>query len=98
MGSASARHCGRPGPRDSNARVRQCRVDVAVIDNGNRFTTYVIEQPAGSGDIVINGAAAHLCQPGMKVIIMGYAQFDEKEADAHKPKIVKLDGENRIKA
>lgn len=73
------------------------QVDVAVIDNGNRFTTYVIEQPAGSGDIVINGAAAHLCKPGQMVIIMGYGSFNEAELDAHKPRIIKVDAKNKAK-
>ena len=59
------------------------QVDVANIANGARFTTYVIEQPAGSGAIVINGAAAHLVNVGDLVIIMGYASFSPEEAKTH---------------
>lgn len=66
------------------------RVDVAVIDNGNRFTTYVIEQPRGGGDIVINGAAAHLCAAGQRIIVMGYAQMTAEEAARHQPKILRI--------
>ena len=67
------------------------QVDVAVVDNGNRFTTYVIECPRGSREIVINGAAAHLAQVGHLVIIMGYAAFDEAEVAAHQPKVLRLE-------
>lgn len=63
------------------------RVDVAVIENGNRFSTYVIEQPRGSAQVVINGAAAHLTGIGHRVIIMGYAHFTPEEVSAHTPKI-----------
>lgn len=66
------------------------QVDVAVIDNGNRFTTYVIECERGSEEIVINGAAAHLCGKDDLVIIMGYGAFDPNEVTGHKPKILRL--------
>lgn len=52
------------------------KVTVAVVDNGNRLDTYVIPGPRGKGDICLNGAAAHLAKPGMKVIIMGYELVD----------------------
>ena len=52
------------------------KVTVAVVDNGNRLDTYVIPGPRGKGDICLNGAAAHLAKPGMKVIIMGYELAD----------------------
>ena len=52
------------------------KVTVAVLDNGNRFETYVIPGPRGKGDICLNGAAAHLAKRGMKVIIMGYELAD----------------------
>lgn len=67
------------------------KVLVAVIDNGNRFETYVIPGPAGKGDICLNGAAARLVRPGMKVIIMGFELADA----TIKPTIVHVDGKNR---
>lgn len=66
------------------------KVTVAVVDNGNRFETYVIPGPRGKGDICLNGAAAHLAKPGMKVIIMGYELTDGPV----EPKIVFVDDNN----
>ncbi|MGK7311802.1 MAG: aspartate 1-decarboxylase, partial [Candidatus Longimicrobiales bacterium M2_2A_002] len=57
------------------------RVHVVNIANGARFETYVITGVEDSGDVVLNGAAARLVQPGDKVIIMSYAQYDEAELE-----------------
>lgn len=73
------------------------KVDVLNIANGERFTTYVIKRPAGSGDIVINGAAAHLAKPDDLVIILSYAAMTTDAAATHKPTIIKVDATNRIK-
>ena len=73
------------------------QVHVVDIDNGARFETYVIEGEKGSGDVVLNGAAARLVQPGDKVIIMSYAAYDESEIDDFEPKVVFVDGDNRIR-
>jgi len=72
------------------------RVDVVDVTNGNRLTTYVIEGEAGTGQICINGAAAHLIQPGDIAIIIGYAQMDEAEARTFVPKVVFVDHDNSI--
>jgi len=72
------------------------QVHVVDIDNGNRLTTYAITGERGSGVIGINGAAAHLVQPGHLVIIMSYAVLDEAERRTHTPSIVHVDGDNRI--
>ena len=70
------------------------KVDVLDIDNGARLTTYVIlGEP---GEVCLNGAAARLVQKGDRVIIVSYAQFDEDEADAHRPQVVILDEKNRV--
>jgi len=71
---------------------------VAIVDvtNGARLETYAIPGERGSGIIGINGAAAHLVQPGDLVIIMSYAMLDEAEARAHKPRVVHVDAANRI--
>ena len=71
---------------------------VAIVDitNGARIETYVIPGEPGSGVIGINGAAAHLVHPGDLVIIMSYAVLSDAEARALKPRVVHVDGKNRI--
>ena len=71
---------------------------VAIVDitNGARIETYVIPGPRGSGVIGINGAAAHLVHPGDLVIIMSYAVVTDQEARAMTPRVVHVDGENRV--
>ncbi|MER7964087.1 MULTISPECIES: aspartate 1-decarboxylase [Streptomyces] len=73
-------------------------VHIVDITNGARLETYVIEGERGSGVIGINGAAAHLVHPGDLVILISYAQVDDAEARALRPRIVHVDGENRIVA
>jgi aspartate 1-decarboxylase len=73
------------------------RVDVLNINNGQRFSTYVIEALAGSGQIIVNGAAARLVQKGDLVIICAFAQMNEAEAKIYQPIIVQLDLHNQIK-
>ncbi|HEX6970421.1 MAG TPA: aspartate 1-decarboxylase [Micromonosporaceae bacterium] len=71
---------------------------VAVVDvtNGARLETYVIPGERGSGVIGVNGAAAHLVHPGDLVIIISYAQMDDAAARTYQPRIVHVDGANRI--
>src|SRR3972149_612551 len=72
------------------------QVHVLDIDNGARLTTYAIEGASGSGEVVINGAAARLVSAGDLVIILAYCQVQEQDARSHRPKLVYVDGENRI--
>jgi len=72
------------------------QVDVVDVTNGARLTTYTIAGPAGSGVIGINGAAAHLVHPGDVVILIAYAQVDDAEARRLRPRVVHVDGANRI--
>lgn len=72
------------------------QVHIYNIDNGHRFVTYAIRGEAGSGVISVNGAAAHMAQPGDLVIICAYGQCDEAEAAAFKPTLVYVDRENRL--
>ena len=72
------------------------RVEVFNVDNGARFSTYVIPGEAGSGTICLNGAAARLAEIGDKLIIVSYVLATEEEARNMKPKIVRLDEKNRI--
>jgi aspartate 1-decarboxylase len=71
------------------------QVDVLNINNGQRFTTYAIPAPAGSGTIGVNGAAARLAQKGDLVIIMAYARMEEAEAKPFQPRVVLVDAANR---
>lgn len=72
------------------------QVDVLDINNGARFTTYVIEGERGSGTICLNGACARLAAVGDLVIIVSYAQMTPEEADKHRPRSVHVDAQNRI--
>ena len=71
---------------------------VAIVDvtNGARLETYVIPGERGSGVIGINGAAAHLVHPGDLVILISYGVMDETEAKSYLPRVVHVDGANRI--
>lgn len=71
------------------------QVHVVDISNGARFETYVIEGDRGSGDVIVNGAAARLVHRGDKVIVLAYAVLDDAEARALRPKIVLVDESNR---
>ncbi len=71
------------------------KVQVANINNGARFETYVIEGEAGSGTIALNGAAARLGEKGDLIIIIAYAQMDKSEAGSFEPAIVHVDGDNK---
>jgi aspartate 1-decarboxylase len=68
------------------------QVAVLDIDNGARFETYAME--GGSGDVIINGAAARLVQPGDRVIVITYATYDEAELANYAPAIVHVDDTN----
>ncbi|WP_329155572.1 aspartate 1-decarboxylase [Streptomyces sp. NBC_01456] len=71
------------------------KVDIVDVDNGARLSTYVIEGEADSGVIGINGAAAHLINPGDLVIIISYASMSEEHARSYQPSVVFVDGDNR---
>jgi aspartate 1-decarboxylase len=71
-------------------------IQVVNVNNGARFSTYVIEGPRGSGVIQLNGAAARLGHPGDLVILISYGVFDEAETERHVPRVVFVDGDNRI--
>ncbi len=71
------------------------RVDVYNINNGARFTTYVIKGRRGSRKIGLNGAAARMAHKGDRIIIVNYGLLDENEIKTHSPKIILMDEENR---
>jgi aspartate 1-decarboxylase len=72
------------------------QVHVVDIDNGARFETYTIPGIRGSGEVVINGAAARLVHKGDTVIVISYASYDESELDRYEPRVVHVDRSNRI--
>ncbi len=71
-------------------------VHVVNINTGSRLETYVIEAPAGSGTVCLNGAAARLGAKGDKIIVLAYAQFSIEEARWFKPAIVHVDKDNKV--
>ncbi len=78
-----------------NMRVGQ-KIDIVNVNNGERFSTYIIPGERDKGDICLNGAAARKVHKGDKIIIIAYASMTEEEADKHQPKIVILDDDNGI--
>jgi aspartate 1-decarboxylase len=72
------------------------RVYITNNMNGERFDTYIIKGPRGSGCLCLNGAAARKVQVGDVVIIMAYAQMSPEEAHDFQPKVIFPDADNRI--
>ncbi len=72
------------------------KVHVLNVTNGSRLETYAIPS-SKSGDVCINGAAAHLVDPGDLVIIVSYATMSNDEAQNFEPKVVLLDKNNKVK-
>ncbi|MBP5243138.1 MAG: aspartate 1-decarboxylase [Succinivibrio sp.] len=72
------------------------KVQIVNNNNGARLETYTIPGERGSGVICLNGAAARCAMKGDIVIIIAYAQMDEQEARALKPKVVLVDEKNHI--
>jgi len=70
-------------------------IQVVNVNNGSRFTTYVIPGERGSGTMQLNGAAARLGHPGDLVIVISYGLFSEAEAKGHVPRVVFVDERNR---
>ena len=79
----------------ANMRVGQ-KIDIVNVNNGERFSTYIIPGESGKREICLNGAAARKVHKGDKIIIIAYATMSEKEADEYEPKIVILDDDNGI--
>jgi len=69
------------------------QVHVLDVDNGARFETYAMT--GGPGDVILNGAAARLVEPGHRVIVITYAEYEEAELAGYEPQIVHVDEDNR---
>ena len=72
------------------------QVHVLNLSNAERIITYVIEAPAGSGTMLLNGPAARLGAPGDQVIVLSYTAMTEEEARGWRPKVVHVDQNNRL--
>jgi len=72
------------------------QVHVWDITRGTRILTYAIAGESGSGVICVNGAGAHLVNVGDLVIIASFTEMDQAAARNHRPKIVLVDGKNRV--
>ncbi len=70
------------------------QIDVYNLDNGERLTTYAI--PGATGEICLNGAAAHKGEIGQRIIIATYTWLDENEALTRKPQVVIVDKNNGV--
>jgi aspartate 1-decarboxylase len=64
------------------------------VTRGSRLVTYALPGPRGSGAVCVNGAAAHLNQPGDLVILATFAEMTPEEARRHRPKVVRVDAHN----
>ncbi|MEQ3693444.1 MAG: aspartate 1-decarboxylase [Alcanivorax sp.] len=72
------------------------QIQIYNIDNGQRFTTYIIRGEDDSGIISVNGAAAHHASVGDRIIICAYANYDEQELATFKPKMVYMNEDNTV--
>ena len=72
------------------------QVLVADVDNGNRFETYILPGPAGSGIIGVNGAAARLTAVGNRVLVLAFVSASPEEIEKHIAKIIVCDKANKI--
>jgi aspartate 1-decarboxylase len=73
-------------------------VDIYNVTTGQRFSTYVVKAPRGSGTICVMGAAARLAGVGDRLIVAAYAAFDEAEVRNARPRVVLVDEQNRLVA
>lgn len=79
----------------ASMRVGQ-KIDIVDVNNGERFSTYIIAGERGKKEMCLNGAAARKVHVGDKIIVIAYASMTQEEADQHQPKIVILNDDNSI--
>ena len=72
------------------------RILCSNMANAARFETYAIPGEAGSGQIILNGAAAHLGKPGDRLTIMTFTEMDAAKARSWKPRVIVLGKKNKI--
>lgn len=71
------------------------KILVSNMANGNRFETYAIPAPAGSGTVALNGPACYQGKVGDRIVVFAFAAVPEEDLDAHKPLILVVDEKNR---
>jgi aspartate 1-decarboxylase len=71
-------------------------IEIYNVSNGERFSTYIIKAPRGSGEISLNGAAARKALVGDLLIICAYSIYSDAELAEHRPIVVLLDDNNRL--
>jgi aspartate 1-decarboxylase len=81
---------------DASMMVVGQKVEILNINNGERFSTYIIKGERDKGDICLNGAAARKVAVGDKIIIVAYASMNHDEIKTHKPRVVMVDDNNKM--
>ncbi|MDH3285499.1 MAG: aspartate 1-decarboxylase [Acidobacteriota bacterium] len=71
------------------------QIEIYNVTRGTRLSTYLIPGAHGEGDCCINGAAAHLCEAGDRIIICAYADLDDDEVSRHEPRVVLVRRDNK---
>ena len=71
------------------------KILIGNLANGERFETYAIPAPAGTREVCLNGATAHLGKPGDLLVVMSFTQVDAAEAASWKPRTATLAESNR---
>ena len=79
----------------SALRVGQ-KVEIVNVNNGERFSTYIIKGKRGEKEMCLNGAAARKVEIGDKIIVIAYASYTDKELENYKPIVVHVDEQNNI--
>jgi aspartate 1-decarboxylase len=73
------------------------QIHVWDVTNGTRLVTYALPGDRGSGQVVVNGAGAHLVKPLDVIIIATFAEFEDADAREHDPVVVFVDAKNRAR-
>jgi aspartate 1-decarboxylase len=72
------------------------RILCGNMANGNRWETYVIKGKRGTGEIIMNGAVAHLGKKGDVLTIMSFTSASEKKVKKWQPRVIVLGKGNKI--
>lgn len=73
------------------------KIELYNVQNGERFSTYIIKGKRGSGEISLNGAAARKAHLGDQLIICTYGSMSDEESATFKPKVILVNEKNGIK-
>jgi aspartate 1-decarboxylase len=73
-------------------------VHVLNLDNGNRFTTYVIKGRRGSGAVELNGPAARKGDVGDRIMVLSYILLTPEQISAHTPRIISIHGSTAVQS